>query len=344
MQKRKGQAKRIIKIIVVILAIAAYLAGAYVVVYPHARILLKEQESHMEAESFLENIEVGHSEYEEGIREVQKAGAVADGIDLDMLNSPNLKVPYADLLSAMVEYNQEIYQNRQADFKDAWSYTAQRFDLEEYGIHDEVVAVIDIPALESSFPIYLGATAEHMSKGLAQLTETSMPIGGRNTNCVLAGHRGWDNGKYLKDIEKVQLGDIITVTNLWYEMKYEVVEIKIIVPNDIQEVLIQDGRDLITISTCHPYGSGGLYRYLVICERVKEDPSTQIIIEDNNTLPSSEKTEEIKPPVYIAYFSSEDEILFDDIVFYVGVGLIILLPIVVALTVLKNRRKKKRKK
>lgn len=343
MQKREGQAKRVVKIIVVIFAIAAYLAGAYAVIYPHAKIYIKEKESHIEAESFLENITVEHSEYEEEIKAAQETGA-ADGVDLDMLDSLSLKIPHADLLSAMVKYNQEIYQNRQVDFKDAWSYAAQKFNLNEYGIYDEVVAVIDIPALESSFPIYLGATAEHMSKGLAQLTETSMPIGGRNTNCVLAGHRGWDNGKYLKDIEKVQLGDIITVTNLWYKMEYEVVEIKIIVPNDIQEVLIQDGRDLITISTCHPYGSGGLYRYLVICERVKEDPSTQIIIEDNNTIPSSEKTEEIKPPVYIAYFSSEDEILFDDIVFYVGVGLIILLPIVVAIAVLKNRRKRKRRK
>ena len=341
MSKKEGRAKQIIKPIIIILAVIIYCVGAYAIIYPRAKIEIQEKNSFIEAESFLENVTEEHSKYEGCLESAQAAGMLTDGINEEVLRSLQLDIPYAELLSAMIAYNQEIYQNRQVNFSDAWSYAAQRFDLAQYGVQDGVVAVVDIPALEASFPVYLGATAEHMSMGLAQLTETSMPIGGKNTNCVLAGHRGWNNGKYLKDIEKVQLGDIITVTNLWYEMKYEVVDIKIIIPNDIQEVLIQDGRDLLTISTCHPYGSGGRYRYLVICERVEDkDLSTQIVIEDSSTLPINEQVQEIKQPVYISYFSSEKEILFDDIVFYVGVALIVLFPITSAIILLYRRRKK----
>ena len=55
-----------------------------------------------------------------------------------------------------------------------------------------------------------------------------------------------------------------------YTFTYKVVDIKIINPNDVNAILIRKDRDLVTLLTCHPYGSGGLYRYLVFCERVKE--------------------------------------------------------------------------
>ena len=57
------------------------------------------------------------------------------------------------------------------------------------------------------------------------------------------------------------------ITNYWGTLHYTVTEIKIIRPNEISQVLIQPGRDLLTVFTCHPYASGGKYRYLLICER-----------------------------------------------------------------------------
>ena len=65
----------------------------------------------------------------------------------------------------------------------------------------------------------------------------------------------------------MQIGDTVTVTNLWEELTYRVSEIKIIYPNEVEEILIQSGRELLTLLTCHPYASGGKQRYLVICER-----------------------------------------------------------------------------
>ena len=67
-------------------------------------------------------------------------------------------------------------------------------------------------------------------------------------------------------ITKLEVGDEVIITNLWDTTTYEVVEIKIIMPNEVEKILIQPGRELVTLMTCHPYASGGRQRYLVICE------------------------------------------------------------------------------
>ncbi len=72
------------------------------------------------------------------------------------------------------------------------------FDLAEYGIEDGIVGILSIPKMDLELPIYLGATAEHLAGGAAQLSQTSMPIGGENTNCVLAGHQGWYGALFFR--------------------------------------------------------------------------------------------------------------------------------------------------
>ena len=75
---------------------------------------------------------------------------------------------------------------------------------------------------------------------------------------------------YFKEIELLEVGDEVTITNIWGTLTYVVTEIKIINPNDVNAILIQKDRDMITLLTCHPYASGGKYRYLVFCERVED--------------------------------------------------------------------------
>ena len=115
--------------------------------------------------------------------------------------------------------------------------------------------------------IYLGATELHMAAGAAHLSQTSLPIGGMDTNCVIAGHRGYNGASYFRNLDKLHVGDLVTVTNLWETLRYRVCEIRIIDPSDVDEILIQPGRELLTLLTCHPYASGGRQRYVVYCER-----------------------------------------------------------------------------
>ena len=119
--------------------------------------------------------------------------------------------------------------------------------------------------------LFLGATEKHMADGAAHMSQTSLPIGGNNTNCVIAGHRGYGGASYFRYIEKLQVGDSVSITNLWETLEYRVVQIKIIYPYEVEEILIQENRDLLTLLTCHPYASGGKQRYLVICERVNQE-------------------------------------------------------------------------
>lgn len=181
-----------------------------------------------------------------------------------------VELPYAELLRDMSYYNARIYVNRQEGLNSRSAYAISHFDLCSYGLSSEVFGVIHIPAMDLEMPLYLGASDANMANGAAVLAQTSIPIGGESTNAVIAGHRGWNGYKYFMDIELLQPGDEVTITNLWETLTYEVVEIKIVSPDDVDAILIQSGKDMITLLTCHPPNSGGKYRYLVFCERVSE--------------------------------------------------------------------------
>ena len=176
---------------------------------------------------------------------------------------------YPELWADMVRYNETIYTQGQAGLSCEYDYQKPSFTLTQYGLADEVFGVISIPAMELEMPIFLGATEQHMAAGAAHLSQTSLPIGGENTNCVIAGHRGYNGASYFRYIDKLNVGDLVSVTNLWETLTYRVCEIKIIDPHDVTEILIQPGRELLTLLTCHPYASGGRQRYVVYCERVK---------------------------------------------------------------------------
>ena len=69
---------------------------------------------------------------------------------------------------------------------------------------------------------------------------------------------------------RLQPGDEVILTNLWETLRYQVTGIEIIAPNDVEAIHIREGKDMLTLLTCHPYASGGRYRYLVLCERSVE--------------------------------------------------------------------------
>ena len=178
---------------------------------------------------------------------------------------------YTELYEAMVRYNEELFESRQRTLGDAWDYTPSDFDLMSYGVESEVVGVVEIPSLSISMPLYLGASYDHMAAGCTQLTGTSMPIGGINTNCVIAGHCGWGGASYFRYLSTIKTESLVYVTNLWETLVYRVESTKIIAPYDLDKIMIQEGRDMITLFTCHPYASGGRYRFVVYCERVTEN-------------------------------------------------------------------------
>lgn len=174
---------------------------------------------------------------------------------------------YEDLYDALQTYNEAIFDNHQSEMTTA-AFAVFPVLLGDYGLADQGIGYITIPEMDLELPLNLGASKENMANGVGVSGYTSAPIGGANTNCVIAGHRGYRGTAKFRYIEKLKAGDLVYITNIWDTLTYQVKETKIVDPDDISDIRIVAGRDLLTLLTCHPYASGGKYRYIVICERL----------------------------------------------------------------------------
>lgn len=184
------------------------------------------------------------------------------------IEEDNTEINFSDYLyNQFKEYNKNIFEKGQQQLLDPFSFEVASFNLPQYGFEENIIGDIYIERLDIDLPIYLGATKDNMKKGATLLGCTSIPIGGENTNAVIAAHRGMGTKEMFRNIQKIQLGDEIIITNFWEELHYKVIETKIIYPDEIENVLIQEGKDLITLSSCNPYRFN-YQRYIVIAERV----------------------------------------------------------------------------
>lgn len=125
----------------------------------------------------------------------------------------------------------------------------QCFDL----MDGEIFAVIEIPKLELIIPIYLGASDEILDKGIGQVEGSSLPVGGLGTHSVLAGHRGMATRLMFRDLDQVVPGDIFLIHTLKETLTYTVTSQEIIYPYETESLEIVEGKDLVTLITCHPY-------------------------------------------------------------------------------------------
>lgn len=168
---------------------------------------------------------------------------------------------------ALVDYSERVREGTGDKVNDPFAFSGD--ELAAMGLPDGIVGSIDIPAMGVTLPIYLGATEANMELGAAVVAGTSMPVGGESSNCVIAAHRGvWHGVQMFRDIELLEVGDTLTVTTAWDELTYRVCEICVIEPDDVDALAVQEGRDLVTLFTCHPYAVS-TQRYLVYCERVE---------------------------------------------------------------------------
>lgn len=249
-----------LRTVIVILMILLFLAGLCVLLYPSLYGAFVDHQIQQTAGDFLDR---QHTRPTRPIPSDPTDNLVPE----DTEQTPSRRI-YPLLWADMVAYNEQIFINGQEGLSCEYAYEKPSFDLTEYGLPDEIFGVIRIPELSLEMPVYLGATNKHMAAGAAHLSQTSLPIGGMNTNTIIAGHRGYGGASYFRYVNELQTGDRVYLTNIWETLTYEVVELKIIMPNEVKEIHIQEGRELLTLLTCHPYASGGKQRLLVICERI----------------------------------------------------------------------------
>lgn len=230
------------KKIIIAICIFALIAGAAIFLLPSFKTAAYKTQADHEIQHFVE--------------------AIADVTPEESAETEPPRI-LPELWEACTAYNERIYAENQKD----WTEVSQKqppFDPAEYGWTDDCFGILTIPDAEISYPIYLGASSENLLKGASVLGQTSMPIGGQNTHCVIAGHRSWNGTIMFRSLEDLTEGSTIQITNPWETLTYTVQSVRVANPKKSDELMIQEGRDLLTIFTCSYPNSR---RVIVTCER-----------------------------------------------------------------------------
>ena len=139
-----------------------------------------------------------------------------------------------------------------------------------------VMGYIEIPSIDCSLPIYHGTEESVLQIAVGHLEWSSLPVGGESTHCVLSGHRGLPSAKLFTNLDKLQTGDIFMLRVLDNVLTYEVDQISIVLPTEVDQLLPTEGMDYVTLMTCTPYGIN-THRLLVRGKRVETTESQKHI-------------------------------------------------------------------
>ena len=134
---------------------------------------------------------------------------------------------------------------------------------------------IEIPEIKVSLPIYHGTRESVLSIAIGHIEGSSLPVGGESTHCVLSGHRGLPSARLFSHLDKLAEGDIFLLQTLEETLTYEVDQIRIVEPQEIAGLAIEEGKDYCTLVTCTPYGIN-THRLLVRGHRVANAEEAKI--------------------------------------------------------------------
>ena len=221
---------------------------------------------------------------------------------------------YAKILDEAKIYNKELAEkgiNWTPSDEQREHYRSQ-LNVDESGI----MGYIRIQKINVMLPIYHSTEESVLQTSIGHLEESSLPVGGESSHCMLSGHRGLPSARLFTDLDKMVEGDTFTMTILNETLTYEVDHIWIVEPSDLSHLTIEDGKDYCTLITCTPYGIN-THRLLVRGHRIDNVDGTAMVVADAIQI----------QPIYIAPFLAVPL-------------LVILLLYVLISTSAKNRKKR----
>lgn len=176
----------------------------------------------------------------------------------------------ADEKEAVRRYNKSLFENAVVltDPFDPDAYPITDGEYTELLALDEVMAYIEIPAIDVYLPIYHGTDEETLLYGVGHLENTSLPIGGKTTHAVLSAHCGLPSARLFTDLNKLKKDNIFRIYVLDEVLTYQVYDIETVNPDDSSSLHIKKGEDLVTLITCTPYGKN-THRLLVHGRRIE---------------------------------------------------------------------------
>ncbi|MCI8465707.1 MAG: class C sortase [Lachnospiraceae bacterium] len=178
-----------------------------------------------------------------------------------------------------------------------------------------IMGYVQIPSIGVNLPIYHGTDADVLQTAIGHLTGSSLPVGGESAHCLISGHRGLPSAKLFTDLDRLEEGDIFTLTVLNQTATYQVDQIRVVLPEEHQGLGIESGEDFCTLITCTPYGVNS-HRLLVRGRRIANLTGEQEV-----------RAEAVKYPAYRA-------------VLIIGIPLVLFILLVLAVYRLIRRPKK----
>ena len=208
------------------------------------------------------------SDYWNSLHQSQAIATYADSVEnMD-------EQDYEKLWDAAVSYNQKLFQSGHGlglkdEEKEEYN---ELLDVSGTGI----MSYIEIPKIKCSLPVYHGTDEGVLQIAVGHIEGSSLPVGGLNTHCVLSGHRGLPSAKLFSNLDKLEEGDIFMIRTLDQTLTYEADQIRIVLPDEVEDLKIEEGKNLCTLVTCTPYGIN-THRLLVRGHRVANQEEAEAV-------------------------------------------------------------------
>ena len=196
-------------------------------------------------------------------------------------------INYEAMLAA---YKPEDYT---AVFEEAHAYNREladlSFPLRDHGMLDDkywrtldisgtgMMGYLSIPKINEELPVYHGTSDAVLSIAAGHFQGSSLPIGGPSTHSVVSAHRGLPTALLFTHLDRMEPGDTFTFTILDKVLTYEVDQIRIVEPDDITLIRIEEGKDYCTLLTCTPYGIN-TQRLLVRAHQIDASQKSRIYV------------------------------------------------------------------
>lgn len=173
---------------------------------------------------------------------------------------------YTEILEAARDYNKQLAETH----KRLSNLSAEERAVYERTLNisgDGMMGYVEIPAISCSLPIYHGTDDTVLDSAIGHLEGSSLPVGGESTHCVISGHRGLPSARLFSNLDQLEEGDTFMLRTLDEVLTYEVDQIRIVEPDELDDLAIVEGEDYCTLVTCTPYGVNS-HRLLVRGHRV----------------------------------------------------------------------------
>lgn len=201
---------------------------------------------------------------------------------------------YTEAVDQLGEEEKEQMRKAAEAYNEALKQKPNRWELseEEYKEYESLLDVsgtgimgyIEIPGLQVAIPIYHGIDQEILQIAVGHIEGTSLPIGGLGTHSVISGHRGLKSAKLFTDLDQLAEGDIFKLSVLGETLTYQIDQIHIVLPEELNDLQIEENKDYCTLLTCTPYGVN-THRLLVRGHRIANEEEAMLLMQDAEVVP-----------------------------------------------------------